>query len=196
MDEADVAAAWSELLDGQPVTPGDDFFFDLGGNSLLGVAIVAELAEKTGLPLELRDLYLAPTPRELADYLDDLSLRLAALRKRMAALGTWSLDVFADALADLGAAAADSLLPETAVVSFGAQETSPGFGQSRVGVLRRARGNGTCIRLPGTGVALRRQDVVVVMGCAMTPDGLVVQLVEAPETAEPQQGTTGVGETL
>ncbi|MEV6276243.1 amino acid adenylation domain-containing protein [Nocardia sp. NPDC051832] len=44
----------------------DDDFFELGGNSLLGVALSAELAAATGLPVTVRWLYTAPTVRELA----------------------------------------------------------------------------------------------------------------------------------
>ncbi|MFI1913953.1 amino acid adenylation domain-containing protein [Nocardia sp. NPDC020380] len=44
----------------------DDDFFELGGNSLLGVALSAELAAETGLPVTVRWLYTAPTAGELA----------------------------------------------------------------------------------------------------------------------------------
>ncbi|WP_306363554.1 amino acid adenylation domain-containing protein [Nocardia sp. CC227C] len=49
----------------------DDDFFELGGDSLLGVALSAELATATGLPVTVRWLYTAPTVRELAARLDD-----------------------------------------------------------------------------------------------------------------------------
>lgn len=49
----------------------DDDFFELGGNSLLGVALSAELAGATGLPVTVRWLYTAPTVRELAARLAD-----------------------------------------------------------------------------------------------------------------------------
>ncbi|MEV6072109.1 amino acid adenylation domain-containing protein [Nocardia sp. NPDC052001] len=44
----------------------DDDFFEIGGNSLTGVALSAELAAATGLPVTVRWLYTAPTVRELA----------------------------------------------------------------------------------------------------------------------------------
>ncbi|MFB8005009.1 amino acid adenylation domain-containing protein [Nocardia sp. NPDC056000] len=44
----------------------DDDFFEIGGNSLTGVALSAELAAATGLPITVRWLYTAPTVRELA----------------------------------------------------------------------------------------------------------------------------------
>ncbi|NUS45681.1 MAG: AMP-binding protein, partial [Mycobacteriaceae bacterium] len=48
----------------------DDDFFELGGNSLLGVSVSADLAAATGLPVTVRWLYTAPTPRELAARLE------------------------------------------------------------------------------------------------------------------------------
>ncbi|AYF75400.1 amino acid adenylation domain-containing protein [Nocardia yunnanensis] len=47
----------------------DDDFFELGGNSLLGVAVSADLAAATGLPVTVRWLYTAPTVAELAQRL-------------------------------------------------------------------------------------------------------------------------------
>lgn len=44
-----------------------DDFFELGGNSLLGVAVSAELAAVTGVPVTVRWLYSAPTVRALAE---------------------------------------------------------------------------------------------------------------------------------
>ncbi|WP_228808288.1 non-ribosomal peptide synthetase [Nocardia otitidiscaviarum] len=49
----------------------DDDFFELGGDSLLGVALSADLAAATGLPVTVRWLYTAPTVRELAARLDE-----------------------------------------------------------------------------------------------------------------------------
>ncbi|MFI5720118.1 AMP-binding protein [Nocardia sp. NPDC051750] len=45
----------------------DDDFFALGGNSLLGVALSADLAEVTGVPVTVRWLFTAPTVADLAD---------------------------------------------------------------------------------------------------------------------------------
>ncbi|MFI1463466.1 non-ribosomal peptide synthetase [Nocardia carnea] len=52
---------------GRPDIGLDDDFFALGGNSLLGVTLSAELAEVTGVPVTVRWLYTAPTVAELAD---------------------------------------------------------------------------------------------------------------------------------
>jgi|GEM_PF-850443 len=45
----------------------DDDFFELGGNSLLGVTLSADLAAVTGAPVSVRWLYTSPTVGELAD---------------------------------------------------------------------------------------------------------------------------------
>ncbi|MFC9995283.1 amino acid adenylation domain-containing protein [Nocardia sp. NPDC127526] len=58
-------------ITGAPRAGRDDDFFELGGNSLLGVALSAELATATGLPVTVRWLYAAPTVRELAARLAD-----------------------------------------------------------------------------------------------------------------------------
>ena len=155
--------------------PDDDFFFDLGGHSLLGAAIVSELAAATRLPLELRDLYLAPTPREFAGYLGRLDRRLGEYRARLAA--GFELGVVADALAELGAAAADALLPAEVTVSYAAAD-----GSSRATLLRRARGNGACGRLPTEGetVLIRRGDQIVRMDIESGPGTRHLRITDAP----------------
>jgi len=52
---------------GAPRVGLDDDFFELGGNSLLGVALSADLAAATGVPVTVRWLYTSPTAGELAD---------------------------------------------------------------------------------------------------------------------------------
>ncbi|WP_227983880.1 non-ribosomal peptide synthetase [Nocardia spumae] len=48
----------------------DDDFFELGGNSLLGVTVAAELASATGQPVTVRWLYAASSVAELAERLE------------------------------------------------------------------------------------------------------------------------------
>ncbi|MEV0251520.1 non-ribosomal peptide synthetase [Nocardia sp. NPDC050712] len=62
---ARLAELWSEMF-GAPVAPDDDFF-ELGGNSLLAVRLLADLGEAT---LTVADLYRHPTIRRLAGLLD------------------------------------------------------------------------------------------------------------------------------
>ncbi|MEU1984951.1 AMP-binding protein [Nocardia sp. NPDC019395] len=52
---------------GRPDVGLDDDFFALGGNSLLGVALSADLAEATGVPVTVRWLYTTPAVVDLAD---------------------------------------------------------------------------------------------------------------------------------
>ncbi|MET8653658.1 amino acid adenylation domain-containing protein [Nocardia aurea] len=48
----------------------DDDFFELGGNSLLGVTVSAELAAVTGVPVTVRWLFATPTVAELAERIE------------------------------------------------------------------------------------------------------------------------------
>nr|WP_070960547.1 type I polyketide synthase [Hyphomonas sp. Mor2] len=64
--EKDLAATWSDLLGVKKVGTGDDFF-DLGGNSLIGVRLFASIRKKHGLSLPLATLFEAPTIGELAN---------------------------------------------------------------------------------------------------------------------------------
>jgi hypothetical protein len=189
MDAVEISALWCHLLDGPPVDPDEDFFFDLGGHSLLGAAIVTELAATTGLPVELRDLYLAPTPRELAAHLDHLARRLAELRAALpaaapgGAAGSFDLETFAAALTELGAGAADTLLPPGATVTFGDTD----LGGSRVATLRQARGDGACDRVAGTGpgVLLRRGESLLRLDVEPAPAGPRLHFAELAGTELP-----------
>lgn len=170
-----VCRMWSHSLDGKPVGADDDLFFDLDGSSLMAVAILARVAADTGLPLELRDLYLAPTPRELTKHLIELASRLRQLRRPD---GAWNAPSFAAALAELGAAAAETLLPPDAVV-IDPRGGTRALGPDRSAVLRRARGNGTCTVLAGHPPRLRRPDGILELHAAREPDALVIRLVES-----------------
>ncbi|MEP2783304.1 MAG: amino acid adenylation domain-containing protein [Pseudoruegeria sp.] len=58
---------WETLLDG-PIRPEDDFF-EIGGNSLIAVKLIAELRKSLGVKVALRDLYMNPTPEKLLEHL-------------------------------------------------------------------------------------------------------------------------------
>ncbi|WP_255375516.1 SDR family NAD(P)-dependent oxidoreductase [Saccharomonospora sp. CUA-673] len=60
-----VAALWSELF-GTPVASADDDFFALGGHSLLATRMLAELRDRFGVELRLRDVLANPTVATLA----------------------------------------------------------------------------------------------------------------------------------
>ena len=67
--EATVAGIWFELLDRGDIGPEDDFF-ELGGDSLLAVWLMEEIAERTGRDLPLSLLLEGATIRHLASAVD------------------------------------------------------------------------------------------------------------------------------
>jgi acyl carrier protein len=68
-----VAAIWGQALGVKKVAP-DDNFFALGGHSLLGVKMIAEIQVKTGIEEELRlsDLLEYPTLAAFTAHLESL----------------------------------------------------------------------------------------------------------------------------
>ena len=67
--ESTVAGIWSELLERGDIGPEDDFF-ELGGDSLLAVWLMEEIAKQTGRNLPLSVLLEDATIRHLAGALD------------------------------------------------------------------------------------------------------------------------------
>ena len=68
-----VAAIWARALGVKKVAP-DDNFFAIGGHSLLGVKMIAEIQAKTGMEEELRlaDLLEFPTLGAFTAHLESL----------------------------------------------------------------------------------------------------------------------------
>ena len=68
-----VAAVWAKALGVKKVGP-DDNFFALGGHSLLGVKMLAEIQARTGVEEELRisDLLEFPTLGAFTQHLESL----------------------------------------------------------------------------------------------------------------------------
>ena len=64
-----VAGIWSELLEQGDIGPEDDFF-ELGGDSLLALWLMEEIAERTGRDLPLSLLLEGATIRHLASAVD------------------------------------------------------------------------------------------------------------------------------
>lgn len=62
---AAVAAIFTQVLRHAPVSAHDDFF-DLGGDSILAIALMAEIRATTGQDLPITTIYDAPTPAALA----------------------------------------------------------------------------------------------------------------------------------
>jgi hypothetical protein len=69
-----IAAIWARALGVKKVAP-DDNFFALGGHSLLGVKMIAEIQAKTGMEEELRlsDLLEYPTLAAFSVHLESLA---------------------------------------------------------------------------------------------------------------------------
>ncbi|HEX3130887.1 MAG TPA: SDR family NAD(P)-dependent oxidoreductase, partial [Thermoanaerobaculia bacterium] len=63
--ERGIAAVWQRCLGVQRVAPHDNFF-DLGGNSLIGLQVAAELRKEFGVELAPLALFETPTPAGLA----------------------------------------------------------------------------------------------------------------------------------
>ncbi len=63
--EAPLAALWGEVLGRGPVPVTRDFF-ELGGTSLLGMRLVAQIRARLAAPIELYHLFRHPTVRALA----------------------------------------------------------------------------------------------------------------------------------
>ena len=68
-----VAAIWARALGVKKVNP-DENFFALGGHSLLGVKMIAEIQAKTGMEEELKlsDLLEFPTLSAFTAHLESL----------------------------------------------------------------------------------------------------------------------------
>lgn len=85
--EQAIAAAWEAAL-GVSGIGIDDNFFDLGGNSLIGLGLVRQLQQALNLPqLPDRILYESPSIRALAESLDQGQQQSKALMDRQHARG-------------------------------------------------------------------------------------------------------------
>ena len=69
-----VAAIWARALGVKKINP-DDNFFALGGHSLLGVKMIAEIQAKTGIEQELNlsDLLEFPTLGAFVQHVESLT---------------------------------------------------------------------------------------------------------------------------
>jgi hypothetical protein len=69
-----IASIWARALGVKTIAPQDNFFA-LGGHSLLGVKMIAEIQAKTGMEEELRlsDLLEYPTLAAFTQHLEGLA---------------------------------------------------------------------------------------------------------------------------
>ena len=70
--ETKVAAIWRDLFKTTEVGLNEDFF-DRGGDSLLGVALLLRIKSTFGVEMQLASLFDQPTIAELAKVIDALS---------------------------------------------------------------------------------------------------------------------------
>ncbi|MCL4265828.1 MAG: SDR family NAD(P)-dependent oxidoreductase [Anaerolineae bacterium] len=134
--ERQVMAVWQELLGIEQIGI-DDNFFDLGGNSLIGITLIARLKEIFDAPIPVTALFEAPTINALARYLRPApeagaarpqTNRLAARRKQAAqTVGTQSIAIVGMSGRFPGAPTIDQLWcnlrdGKEAVTSFTAEE--------------------------------------------------------------------------
>jgi acyl transferase domain-containing protein/acyl carrier protein len=78
--EAEIAEVWEEIVGIRPVGVVDDFFADLGGDSLLAAQLVSRLRSKFEMEIPLRDFFDGPTVVELAEVIAASSERELAHR--------------------------------------------------------------------------------------------------------------------
>lgn len=65
----DIAKLWSEFIEDHEVEVNDNFF-EVGGNSLIGIRILERLSQDHSVQLSVRDFYLAQTPARVAELIE------------------------------------------------------------------------------------------------------------------------------
>jgi acyl carrier protein len=69
--EATIAQIWADVL-GFDQVDVDDSFFDLGGNSLVAVQLIAQIRKAVGVRLSMRALFDSPTVGGMAKQVEQL----------------------------------------------------------------------------------------------------------------------------
>lgn len=65
----EIAKLWGEFIEDHEVEVNDNFF-EVGGNSLIGIRILERLSQEYGVQLSVRDFYLAQTPARVAELIE------------------------------------------------------------------------------------------------------------------------------
>lgn len=69
MESVDVVSLFEEILGIDDILD-DDNFFDVGGNSILALTLLAEIEKRWGVTLALIDVIRAPTSGEVAGLIE------------------------------------------------------------------------------------------------------------------------------
>ncbi len=67
--ERKVLTIWEEIFEISPISTKDDFFMDLGGDSLLAAQMVTALRKELNRDASIRNVYQRPTIQEFCEYL-------------------------------------------------------------------------------------------------------------------------------
>ncbi|WP_417852004.1 amino acid adenylation domain-containing protein [Tumebacillus lipolyticus] len=70
--ERQIASIWAGIFHREQISV-DDHFFDLGGHSLLAIQFLNRVKKELGLTLLMKDVFLNPTLKAMADHLESLS---------------------------------------------------------------------------------------------------------------------------
>jgi acyl carrier protein len=72
--EEKMVELWETVL-GRPVLPDDDFFLELGGDSLQALQLVDSIVATFGVEVSVADLFERPTASQLASVVQELQAR-------------------------------------------------------------------------------------------------------------------------
>ncbi len=76
--EERIAAIWEELLKTSDVGRSEDFF-ELGGDSLMAIQLLAKLETEFGIVISMKDILEHPTLSELAEFVDNAEAKTAGI---------------------------------------------------------------------------------------------------------------------
>ena len=95
-EERIVVDAWEKVFRMSPISVDDDFFLDLGGDSLSAVEVTALLRESLDESIGVRDIYRRPTVRQLAEFARSLSAEKSDSGEQTATRKQTAEEVFAE----------------------------------------------------------------------------------------------------
>lgn len=91
-----IVAAWERVFQMSPISIDEDFFLDLGGDSLLAVETAMELRKSLNADIGVRDIYRWPTVRQLAEHVTSLSTGKSDVEAKTVTRGRTAEEVFTE----------------------------------------------------------------------------------------------------